>query len=267
MTALTAEQVEVWRSRLIIDYSTEAPHKDANEDELNALCDSALWPEQLDKAWDKGVHLEVCATGSFSGANLARKVTLYVGSKEFAGTSVRSVLNSYLAAPPAQREAEDAADSINWTEDASHENGNYANICGRCLAPFVGHKRRWACKRCATAATPPEPPALPTKGIGYEYISDVDKVRQLERALSDSQREVERLELAADDANLSRIAAEEERELLRKRALTAEAELARVREGEVVAATVAEVYQNRYTLEWNGRDYPQGTKLYVKEKA
>lgn len=34
-------------------------------------------------------------------------------------------------------------------------------------------------------------------------------------------------------------------------------------EGEV-AATVAEVHMGRYTLEWNGKPYPEGTKLYTR---
>lgn len=31
-----------------------------------------------------------------------------------------------------------------------------------------------------------------------------------------------------------------------------------------VAATVAEVHMGRYTLEWNGKPYPEGTKLYTR---
>ena len=33
------------------------------------------------------------------------------------------------------------------------------------------------------------------------------------------------------------------------------------------AATVADVYQSRYTLEWNGHSYPEGTKLYAHPPA
>ncbi len=36
----------------------------------------------------------------------------------------------------------------NWTEDFSHENGNYMNICIRCDQEFLGHKRRVICKKC-----------------------------------------------------------------------------------------------------------------------
>ncbi len=43
---------------------------------------------------------------------------------------------------------------------------------------------------------------------------------QLERDLTAAAAEIERLRLSADDANLSRIVAEEERELLRKNNLT-----------------------------------------------
>ena len=36
----------------------------------------------------------------------------------------------------------------NWTEDFSHENGNYMNMCIRCDQEFLGHKRRVICKKC-----------------------------------------------------------------------------------------------------------------------
>jgi hypothetical protein len=40
-----------------------------------------------------------------------------------------------------------------WTEDFGHENGNYESICWRCGDTFIGHKRRVACKVCASSAT------------------------------------------------------------------------------------------------------------------
>jgi hypothetical protein len=36
-----------------------------------------------------------------------------------------------------------------WTEDFSHENGNYKNKCCECGLMFNGHKRRVICKKCA----------------------------------------------------------------------------------------------------------------------
>lgn len=41
-----------------------------------------------------------------------------------------------------------------WPEDASHENGNYFNMCSVCEEQFTGHKRRMICKQCATTQTP-----------------------------------------------------------------------------------------------------------------
>jgi len=35
-----------------------------------------------------------------------------------------------------------------WTEDFSHENGNYTCICHKCKAQFIGHKRRITCREC-----------------------------------------------------------------------------------------------------------------------
>jgi hypothetical protein len=39
-----------------------------------------------------------------------------------------------------------------WPEDASHENGNYFNMCSVCDEQFIGHKRRMICKQCSTRA-------------------------------------------------------------------------------------------------------------------
>jgi hypothetical protein len=38
-----------------------------------------------------------------------------------------------------------------WTEDYSHENGNYTCLCCECGLTFTGHKRRVACKECVKA--------------------------------------------------------------------------------------------------------------------
>jgi len=35
-----------------------------------------------------------------------------------------------------------------WTEDFSHENGNYLNKCLKCNKLFYGYKRRCICKLC-----------------------------------------------------------------------------------------------------------------------
>ena len=35
-----------------------------------------------------------------------------------------------------------------WPEDATHENGNYRNICLACDSNFIGHKDRHICRRC-----------------------------------------------------------------------------------------------------------------------
>ncbi len=49
-----------------------------------------------------------------------------------------------------------------WTEDFSHENGNYNCRCFSCERTFIGHKRRVQCKVCndrsvkAWAALTPE---------------------------------------------------------------------------------------------------------------
>lgn len=42
------------------------------------------------------------------------------------------------------------AGNRNWTEDFTHENGNYQNICIKCNHEFIGYKRRQVCKVCST---------------------------------------------------------------------------------------------------------------------
>lgn len=46
-------------------------------------------------------------------------------------------------------------DGRNWTEDFSHENGNYTNHCCKCHNTFTGHKRRVICKVCSSVSDKP----------------------------------------------------------------------------------------------------------------
>ena len=43
-----------------------------------------------------------------------------------------------------------APNALDWTEDFSHENGNYQCRCIECNSVFLGHKRRVVCKVCAS---------------------------------------------------------------------------------------------------------------------
>lgn len=40
------------------------------------------------------------------------------------------------------------ADARDWTEDFSHENGQYQNTCVTCQRLFIGYKRRTTCRAC-----------------------------------------------------------------------------------------------------------------------
>jgi len=53
----------------------------------------------------------------------------------------------------------------NWTEDFSHENGNYYCRCYECGCVFLGHKRRGVCKVCSAAPTAP-----PASGVSEEAV-------------------------------------------------------------------------------------------------
>lgn len=35
-----------------------------------------------------------------------------------------------------------------WPEDFDHENGNYLSKCYACGNYFIGHKRRFTCRKC-----------------------------------------------------------------------------------------------------------------------
>lgn len=48
-----------------------------------------------------------------------------------------------------------------WTEDSSHENGNYQCQCVTCKQSFIGHKRRVQCKLCTSK------PVAPDSGKGF----------------------------------------------------------------------------------------------------
>ena len=53
-----------------------------------------------------------------------------------------------------QQDEPDAPKCRDWTEDSSHENGNYFCRCCQCGEQFVGHKRRFVCKLCDPKAEP-----------------------------------------------------------------------------------------------------------------
>lgn len=62
-----------------------------------------------------------------------------------------------------------------WTEDFSHENGNYMNRCVECGELFNGHKRRVVCKACATQSMSNTP-----KPVGAELIAN-ERNRQIKK--------------------------------------------------------------------------------------
>ena len=60
----------------------------------------------------------------------------------------------------------------NWTEDYTHENGKYMNICTFCERKFFGHKRRVVCKLCDQPMTDERKKAI-NEGI-QQAIERVD---------------------------------------------------------------------------------------------
>jgi hypothetical protein len=61
----------------------------------------------------------------------------------------RSIIGGFSRQHPGSHER-------NWSQDFSHENGMYENICIHCKLHFLGHKRRMVCFKCAPP--PPEQP-------------------------------------------------------------------------------------------------------------
>ena len=66
----------------------------------------------------------------------------------------------------------------NWTEDFTHENGQYMNRCEACGETFVGHKRRVRCKACL-----PPAPAVPTREVSKPIRWSTDDIRLMERQI------------------------------------------------------------------------------------
>lgn len=55
-----------------------------------------------------------------------------------------------------------SADSTrDWTEDFSHENGQYQRTCKSCGELFIGHKRRLVCRKCVSVSAD-RPAEVPT---------------------------------------------------------------------------------------------------------
>lgn len=59
----------------------------------------------------------------------------------------------------------------NWTEDASHENGNYECRCVECSQMFIGHKRRVLCKACSGLLTP-------SASAGPQAAAEIERLRE-----------------------------------------------------------------------------------------
>lgn len=66
----------------------------------------------------------------------------------------------------------------NWTEDFSHENGNYQNKCSRCELYFIGHKRRTVCKLCATQTKGNEVETLVINEDRDDYLDAIIEARE-----------------------------------------------------------------------------------------
>ena len=65
-----------------------------------------------------------------------------------------------------------------WTEDFSHENGNYACICHKCKAQFIGHKRRITCRECYREfGTRTPTPAAPQGAPETILLEKMEKAR------------------------------------------------------------------------------------------
>lgn len=55
-----------------------------------------------------------------------------------------------------------------WTEDATHENGQYFCECASCDKDFVGHKRRKICRKCHMEAKAIYDAMSPDERAGFE---------------------------------------------------------------------------------------------------
>lgn len=104
------------------------------------------------------------------------------------------------------KEKPDSEVGKDWTEDFTHENGNYLNRCIECGEQFKGHKRRVICKKCFTPnwvelakKTPPEDNKCAHAGCwadgemtGFARCM-VKEVFPRDEAIAERDKEIERL--------------------------------------------------------------------------
>ena len=87
--------------------------------------------------------------------------------------AARNALKALSVLTAALEPRQQSQDERNWTEDFSHENGNYQCKCFKCEQFFIGHKRRVVCKLCA--APQAQPSAMkPATYWKNEFASDYE---------------------------------------------------------------------------------------------
>lgn len=75
--------------------------------------------------------------------------------------------------------------SRDWTEDFSHENGNYGCLCAVCDQSFNGHKRRHICRECAHP--PRDKPPSPDSADGECLTPLVELLAKANQLLEDKE--------------------------------------------------------------------------------
>lgn len=101
-----------------------------------------------------------------------------------------------LATPP-DSEGPTDSNARNWTEDYSHENGQYVNHCLDCKNTFIGHKRRVICRRCSSLMPWTDlAKVLDVTGFGDETMVPLSGIRRVRALLSNREIDVLRKKLA-----------------------------------------------------------------------
>lgn len=75
--------------------------------------------------------------------------------------SKRNGIDVWNTRTPTNESPAPQAEVRNWTEDFSHENGEYECKCCKCGHSFIGHKRRVLCKSCSNLLRAPAPQSAP----------------------------------------------------------------------------------------------------------
>lgn len=140
-------------------------HPPAHMAKENGYCLDRCIAEEVMQLWMKGITTTGCCCGHNKLPGYIGVIDSDIEKMKAMGYEIQPNENrpgaedsfkpkSLLSSPQPEKAEEKLLTPFrterDWTEDFSHENGNYENNCIKCDQLFMGHKRRVVCKICAT---------------------------------------------------------------------------------------------------------------------